>query len=154
MEKKDLEFLNKYKDNNCIFSEKKIAISHESATCTSEVLKKIQEFFPSDGWISCQSSSAERWKADFDIKNEHIIAGEFYNSNGSSLSVRFGGDNWSLYTYRECDEGETVIKITTQQLSKINNNTYLNYDVFYKYDSNMGYRPYCSAFTGFTEEKK
>lgn len=151
MEKIDLDFLNKQYHGG--FSQIKISVSSQLVENNSEVLDKIKNFSPTDGWISLQSTPAERWKDDFDTKDEYIIAGEFYNTNGTSLSVRFDGERWNLYTYWENDEGETVIKRNVKQLSKIDDNTYLNYDVCYKFDSDLGYRPYCSAFTGFTEEK-
>lgn len=151
MEKNDLDFLNKQYD--CGFVEIGIAASRQSVSNNSEVLKTIKDFSPSDGWISWQSSPAERYTGDFDAKGEHIIAGEFYNTNGTSLSVRFDGECWNVYTYRASEEGAPMMRRSVKQLSKINNNTYVSYDVYYRFDSKLGYRPYCSAFTGFTEVK-
>ena len=153
MNKEDLNFLNSQSGKN--FSETKVSINSKSIENNASVIKAIKEFSPSDGWISYQSSSAERIKsADFEIKNENIIAGEFYNSNGISLSVRFNGEMWKFFTYTKSEDGELLLKINKKQLSKLSNDIYLTYDVYYKFDSELGYRPYCSAFTGFTEEKK
>lgn len=152
MNKEDLDFLNSQSKEK--FSEAGLSINSKSIDNNDEVVKVIKDFSPSDGWISYQSSSAERIKsADFDVKKENIIAGEFYNSNGISLSVRFNGEVWNFFTYAEADNGESLIKKTVKQLSKINNDTYLIYDVYYKFDTELGYRPYCSAFTGFMEGK-
>ncbi|MCR4938734.1 MAG: hypothetical protein K5930_01335 [Treponemataceae bacterium] len=152
MEKKDLDFLNAQTKNE--FSEVNINVSSKSEENNENVVNAIKDFAPIDGWISLQSSSAKRIQnTDFEVGNEHVLAGEFYNLNGVSLSVRFNGDHWTLITYYESEGGELVLKRNVRQLSKINDKTYLNYDVFYKFDSELGYRPYCSAFTGFSEGK-
>ncbi|MCR5290524.1 MAG: hypothetical protein K6E51_11065 [Treponema sp.] len=157
MEKRDLDFLNEQTGCENEFSEVKINVSTKTIENHADMVKAIKDFAPVDGWISLQSSSAKRIQnANFDVGNEHVLAGEFYNSNGLSLSVRFNGEHWALITYLESEEGELVIKRNVRQLSKINDNTYLNYAVFYKLDSKLdpklGYRPYCSAFIGFSEE--
>lgn len=153
MNKDDLDFLNS--KNGVKFFEANIKINSKSMNTKEDVIKAIKDFSPSDGWISYQSSPAERVKsADFEIKNENIIAGEFYNSNGISLSVRFNGEVWKFFTCTESEDGELMLKMNKKQLSKLSNETYLTYDVYYKFDSELGYRPYCSAFTGFTEEKE
>lgn len=155
MEKEDLEFLNTQLKTKDVFLEVKIKISSKFVSNNEDVVKEIKNFSPTDGWISLQSSSAERIQdSDFAVADERILAGEFYNSNGISLSVRFDGEKWTFITCHEIEEGDLVLKRNVRQLSKINNNTYLNYDVFYKFDTDFGYRPYCSAFTGFTEEKQ
>lgn len=152
MKKEDLDFLNSQKD--CNFSEVKIKVSSKSIETNDDVIKEIKNFLPFHGWISTQSTSAHRIQnSQFEVGDEHIISGEFYNSNGVSLSVRFNGEKWIIITYIESEDGEIVLKRKVRQLSKINDNTYLNYNVFYKFDSDFGYRPYCSAFVGFTEEK-
>lgn len=153
MEKEDLEFLNSQCEKN-EFSEAKINISSKSLEHHEDVIKEIKKFVPYDGWISLQSSPAKRIQdVNFDVNKGHILAGEFYNSKKESLSVRYDGDKWMFITYQESDDGKLVIKRKVRQLSKIGDNIYLNYDVFYKFDSELGYRPYCSAFTGFTEGK-
>ena len=151
MENKDLDFLNKQYGSQ--FVQIGIITSGQSVDNNSAVLQRIRDFSPSDGWISWQSSPAERYKDDFDANGEYILAGEFYNTHGISLSVRFDGECWKMYTYKEADEGEPVIRESVKQLSRINNNTYINYNVYYRFDLKLGYRPYCSAFTGFTEVK-
>lgn len=152
MKKEDLDFLNSHKD--CNFVEKKIKVSSKFIENKDDVLKEIKNFSPIDGWISTQSTSARRIQSSqFEVKDEYIISGEFCNSNGVSLSVRFNGEKWMLISYIEAEEDELLIKRKVKQLSKISDNTYINYDVFYKFDSNFGYRPYCSAFIGFTEGK-
>lgn len=153
MNKEDLDFLND--KTKCNFCETKICVYSKSVDTNAEVLQEIKNFSPSDGWISFQSTPAKRINGiDFEVTEENILAGEFYNSNGTSLSVRFDSDNWKLFTYREAEEGFPVLKKNVKQLSKIGNDTYLNYDVFYEFDNELGYRPYCSTFTGFSEEKK
>lgn len=152
MKKEDLDFLNSHKD--CNFVEKKIKVSSKFIKNKDDVLKEIKNFSPIDGWISTQSTSARRIQSSlFEVKDEYIISGEFCNSNGVSLSVRFNGEKWILISYIEAEEAELLIKRKVKQLSKISDNTYINYDVFYKFDSDFGYRPYCSAFIGFTEGK-
>lgn len=152
MKKEDLDFLNSHKD--CNFVEKKIKVSSKFIENKDDVLKEIKNFSPIDGWISTQSTSARRIQSSqFEVKDEYIISGEFCNSNGVSLSVRFNGEKWMLISYIEAEEDELLIKRKVKQLSKISDNTYINYDVFYKFDSDFGYRPYCSAFIGFTEGK-
>lgn len=154
MIKEDIDFLG--------LEEVKVCVSNDSVDSFDEVKNKIKNFAPSDGWISFQSSSVKRIK---DIKiddiKEFILAGEFYNQNGTSLSIRYDGEKWNCFTFSESQDesqnGEIVLKRSIKQLSKISNNTYLNYDVYYKFEPELGYRPYCSAFTGFiesTEEKK
>ena len=153
MNKEDLFFLND--KTKCNFSETKICVYPKSVGTNAEVLQEIKNFSPTDGWISFQSTPAKRILGmDFELTDEHILAGDFFNSNGTSLSVRFDSENWKLFTYRESEEGVSVLKKNVKQRSKIGNDTYLNYDVFYKFDNELGYRPYCSAFTGFSEEKK
>lgn len=152
MKKEDLDFINAQTKNE--FSEVKINVSSKSIENNADVVKAIKDFAPIDGWISLQSSSAKRIQnAEFETGKESVLAGEFCNSNGLSISVRFDGDCWTIITFNESDDGELVLKRNVKQLSKINDNTYLNYDVFYKFDSELGYRPYCSAFTGFSEGK-
>lgn len=154
MEKEDLGFLNSQLKNKDDFQEVRIKTSSKFITNNEDAVKEIKNFSPSDGWVSLQSQSAKRIQnADFDIGDEHILAGEFCNSNGLSLSVRFDGSQWTFITYHELEDGDLVLKRNIRQLSKINDSTYLNYDVFYKFDADFGYRPFCSAFTGFTEEK-
>ena len=154
MEKEDIAFLNGQKQG-VQFSELKILLSTKSIGSNEDVLKAIKDFQPSDGWISLQSSPAKRIQgADFDINGEHILAGDFCNASGVSLSVRFDDECWKFSTCMEANEGELVLKRNVRQLSKISNHTYLNYDVYYKYEPEYGYRPYFSAFTGFTEEEK
>lgn len=153
MNKEDLDFLND--KTQCNFCETKICISSKTIGTNAEVLQEIRNFSPSDGWISFQSSPAKRINdMDFEVVGEHVLAGEFYNSNGTSLSIRFDGESWNLFSYRESDDGVVVLKKNVKQLSKLGDNTFLNYDVFYKFDNELGYRPYCSAFTGFSEDKK
>ena len=156
MEKIDLDFLNtqlKLKDKD-VFSEVKIKVSSMCVVNNEDAVKEIKNFSPVDGWISLQSSSAKRIRnTDFEVGDEHILAGEFINSNGVSLSVRFDGEEWNFVTCCELDSGNLVLKRNVRQLSKINDNTYLNYEAYYRYDSELGYRPYCSAFNGFTEGK-
>ena len=153
MNKEDLDFLNS--KNGEKFSEAKLTISSKSIDAKDDVINAIKGFSPSAGWVSYQSSSAEWIKSDgFEFKHENIIAGEFYNSDGISLSVRFNGEVWNFFTYAESDTGELLIKKTVKQLSKISDDTYLTYDVYYRFNSELGYRPYCSVFTGFSEEKK
>lgn len=152
MKKEDLAFLNSQKD--CDFSEVKISVSSKSIVINDDIIKEIKNFSPIDGWISTQSTSARRIQnSQFEVGDEYIISGEFYNSNGVSLSVRFNGEKWILISYIEAEDGELLLKRKVKQLSKINDNTYINYDVFYKFDSDFGYRPYCSTFVGFTEGK-
>ena len=153
MNKEDLDFLNDKTPFN--FCETKICISSKTIGTNAEVLQEIRNFSPSDGWISYQSSPAKRISGmSFEVSGEYILAGEFYNTNGTSLSVRFNGENWNLFSYRESDDGVVVLKKNVKQLSKLGDNTFLNYDVFYKFDNELGYRPYCSTFTGFSEDKK
>ncbi len=153
MEKEDLKFLNSQCKNE--FSEVKIIISSKSIENHEDVIKEIKNFVPNDGWISLQSTPVMRIHGvDFDVAQEHVIAGEFYNSKKESLSVRYDGEKWIFITYQESENGELAIKRNVRQLSKISNNTYLNYAVFfYEFDMKFGYRPYCSAFTGFMEDK-
>ena len=154
MEKEDLEFVNSKLKTKNIFSEAMINVSSKSVANKEDAVKEIRNFSPADGWISLQSSSAKRIQnSDINVADEHILAGEFYNSNGISLSVRFDGERWIFVTCHKVEEGDLVLKKNVRQLSKINDTTYLNYDVFYKFDADFGYRPYCSAFKGFTEEK-
>lgn len=154
MEKKDIEFLNEHnKDSN--FSEVQILLSSKMIDNNDSVINEIKNFQPNDGWVSFQSTSAKRINsADFDSNGENILAGEFHNSQGVSLSIRFDGEKWGLYSCKEDGEGEFVLKRNVKQLSKINDKTCLNYSVYYKFDAEIGYRPYCSAFKGFTEENK
>ena len=157
MEKEDLEFLNKQYDCKNEFSETKISVSSKSFDSNEDAVREIQNFSPTDGWISLQSTPAYRVQsADITIGGEHILAGELCNSK-ESLSVRFNGEKWVFTTFREeeCENAneESYVKRKVRQLSKFGNSTYLNYAVFYKFDPDFGYRPYCSAFKGFTEEK-
>lgn len=152
MEKEDLEFINSQtKDTFC---DVKLSIITKCIDNNEALATEIKNFLPADGWISTQSTPAYRIQnSEFDIGDEHILAGEFYNSEKRSLSVRFNGDKWILTTYNEALDGELVLKQNVRQLSKIKDNVYLNYAVFYKYNTDFGYRPYCSAFIGFTEGK-
>jgi hypothetical protein len=153
MNNEDLAFLNKQTQSN--FTETKICVYPKTVGTNAEVLHEIKNFSPIDGWVSLQSTPAKRISGtDFEETDEHILAGEFFNTSGNSLSVRFDGKNWNLFTYKESDEGVSVLKKSVKLLSKLGNDTYLNYNVFYKFDNELGYRPYCSAFTGFSEEKK
>lgn len=152
MNKEDLDFLNSESGDN--YSETKICIHSKSLDSNSDVVREIKNFSPADGWISYQSTTAKRVRgADFEVEGEHILSGEFYNINGTSLAVRFDGEKWNFFTCSESDDGDSVLKKNVKQLSKEGNNIYLNYDVYYRFDENFGYRPYCSAFTGFSEEK-
>lgn len=154
MEKEDLDFINSQLKTKDDFTEVRIKVSSKSVGNNEDVVKEIKNFSPADGWISLQSSPAKRIQnSDINVGDEHIIAGEFYNSNGVSLTVRFDGEKWIFITCHEIEGGNLVLKRNVRQLSKINDSTYLNYDVFYKFDADFGYRPFCSAFTGFTEGK-
>ncbi|MCR5765454.1 MAG: hypothetical protein K6G09_05700 [Treponema sp.] len=147
MIKEDIDFLK--------LAEVKVCVSNVSVESLDEVKNKIKNFAPSDGWISFQSSSVKRIiDVKLDNIKEFILAGEFYNPNGTSLSIRYDGEKWNFFTFSESQDGEIVLKRSIKQLSKLSDNTYLNYDIYYKFDSELVYRPYCSAFTGFTEEKK
>ena len=153
MQKDDIDFLNGQKPD-ASFSEVRICISAKSVDGSNEAVKAIKDFQPSDGWISFQSTSAKRVQgAEFDVVGENVLAGEFCNESGVSLSVRFNGDCWNFFTCMEALNGEPVLKRCVRQLSKINNKTYLNYAVYYRFEPELGFRPYFSAFTGFTEEK-
>lgn len=153
MRKEDINFLNGQKQD-ANFSEVRVCISAKSFDSGDEAVKAVKSFCPSDGWISLQSTSAKRvCGAEFDVNGENVLAGEFCNESGASLLVRFNGDCWNSFTCMESTEGEPVLKRCVRQLSKINNKTYLNYAVYYKFEPELGYRPYFSAFTGFTEEK-
>lgn len=151
MIKEDIGFLK--------LAEVKVCVSNVSVESLDEVKNKIKNFAPSDGWISFQSSSVKRIiDVKLDNIKEFILAGEFYNPNGTSLSIRYDGEKWNFFTFsesqNESQNGEIVLKRSIKQLSKLSDKTYLNYDIYYKFDSELGYRSYCSAFTGFTEEKK
>lgn len=153
MEKEDLEFLNKQYDCKNKFSEAKISVSSKYLDSNEDVVREIKNFSPTDGWISLQSTPAYRVQcADLKVGDEHILAGEFCNSK-EALSVRFNGEKWVFITFLEVEGEKSDIKRKVRQLSKFGNSMYLNYDVFYKFDPDFGYRPYCSAFKGFTEEK-
>ena len=152
MEKEDLDFLNS--KNSIKFSDTKIRICVETIGSKDEAVEKINNFVPCDGWISFQSTSAKRVQStNYDVKGEHIIAGEFCNSDGISMSVRFDGDSWKFFTCIETGDGEPMLRKKVRLLSKISGNTYVNYNVYYKFDPELGYRPYYSAFIDFTEEK-
>lgn len=151
MQQEDIDFLNK--NSGTKFSEVKITVLAKSLTNNEDVIKEIKNFQPCDGWISLQSHSAERVQGvNFQINDEHILAGEFCNSDQKSLSVRFDGDCWRLFAYDESDDGKVVLKKNVKQLSKISDKTFLNYNVYYEFNDKLGYRPYCSSFVGFTEE--
>lgn len=151
MEKENLEFLNS--QSNIHFSDVKVDICSKIIECSENVVKEIKDFVPADGWISLQSTPAKRIQGtDFDAKGEHVLSGDFCNSNGVSLSVRFDGEKWNFFFCHESDAGEPVLKKSIRQLSKISDKIYLNYNVYYKFDPDLGHRTYCSAFTGFTEE--
>ena len=155
MQNEDIVFLNKQSEQT--FSEVNISVLAEDIEEHDAVVTKIKDFSPTDGWISLQSTSAVRVKnaAEIDTKNQHILAGEFYSKNGSSLSVRFDGEKWNLFTCEEedSDKSELVLKREIKQLSKdAKDNNKIKYNVYYKYEDEFGYRPYCSAFTGFEGE--
>ena len=155
MQNEDIVFLNKQSEQT--FSEVNISVLAEDIEEHDAVVTKIKDFSPTDGWISLQSTSAVRVKnaaeidTKIDTKNQHILAGEFYKK-GSFLSVRFDGEKWNLFTCEEedSDKSELVLKREIKQLSKEGNK--IKYNVYYKYEDEFGYRPYCSAFTGFEGE--
>ena len=153
MQDEDIVFLNKQSEQT--FSQVKISVLAEDIEEHDAVVTKIKDFSPTDGWISLQSTSAVRIQKteDIDTKNEHILAGEFYKK-GSSLSVRFDGEKWNLFSCEEKDSDKSVLvlKREMEQLSKVGNK--IKYNVYYKYEDEFGYRPYCSAFIGFEGEQK
>lgn len=152
MTKEDLEFINKNSDKAFEFC--KLSVSSKNVSSEKEIEEVIRNFSPVDGWISLQSTSAFRVKdSSFDTKGEHILAGEFINAQNLSLSVRFSGDEWLCITTCENDDGEELVKSSTKQLSKLGEKVFLNYEVYYKSEKELGFRPYVSAFTGFSEGK-
>lgn len=157
----------KNKSKNC-FSVASIEVSSEAKNSNAEVIKAIESFSPTDGWFSRQSLkgakriSPKAWFSKIKITDEdcgYILSGEFFNEKkNESLAVRYDGEKWNLVfiTTSKNKIEEKLIKQTKKQLSKLSDNkhtVYINYDVYYKFESEYGYRPYCSAFTGFTEEK-
>lgn len=152
MTKEDLDFINK--NSNKAFEFCKLSVSLKKVSSEKEIEDVIRNFSPVDGWISLQSTSAFRVKdSSFDTKGEHILAGEFVNGQNMSLSVRFSGDEWLCITTYENDDGEELVKSSTRQLSKLGEKVFLNYDVYYKSENELGFRPYVSAFTDFSEGK-
>ena len=89
---KDIDFLNEQSEQT--FSKVNISVLAKNIATHDDVVTKIKDFSPTDGWISLQSTSAVRIQKieDIDTKNEHILAGEFYKT-GISLSIRFDGEN-------------------------------------------------------------
>lgn len=152
MTKEDFDFINK--NSNKKFEFCKLSVSSKNVSSEKEIEEAIRNFSPVDGWISLQSTSAFRVKdSSFDTKGEHILAGEFINAQNISLSVRFTGDEWLCITSCENDDGEELVKSSSKQLSKLGEKVFLNYDVYYKSEKELGFRPYVSAFTGFSEGK-
>lgn len=152
MTKEDLDFINK--NSNKEFELCKLSVSSKNVSSEKEIEDVIRNFSPVDGWISLQSTSAFRVKdSSFDTKGEHILTGEFINAQNLSLSVRFSGDEWLCITACENNDGEELVKSSTKQLSKLGEKVFLNYDVYYKSEKELGFRSYVSAFTGFSEGK-
>lgn len=152
MTKEDLEFINKA--SNKSFEVCRLSFSSKNVSSEKEIEELIRNFSPVDGWISLQSTSAFRVKnSTFDTKGEHILAGEFINGQNVSLSVRFTGDEWLCITTYESADGEELVKASIKQLSKLGKKVFLNYEVYYKLEKEIGFRPYVSAFTGFSEGK-
>lgn len=150
------------------FSVASIEVSSEEKISNAEVIKAIESFSPTDGWFSRQSLkgakriSPKAWFSKIKITDEdcgYILSGEFFNKKkNESLAVRYDGEKWNLVFVTTSKNGivEKLIKQTKKQLSKLSDKehtVYINYDVYYRFESEYGYRPYCSAFTGFTEEK-
>ena len=159
MKKEDLDFLVRNVDST--FAQVDVDFSSKVVFGTDEVLMGIKEFNPIDGWVSYQSDSAKRIKNASEIENgKNIIAGEFCNASGDSLSVRFNGDGWVLCFCSERQGGTSCLRRTVKQLAKGSDGgkeLFIEYAVYGNFADDLngsdyrpiGYRPFCSAFKGF-----
>lgn len=154
MQQNDLEFLNANIEDKLI--EASIEFQSSVITNVNDLLQKVKDFSPVDGWISRQSTSAQRIQSFQQIKqdDEYILAGEFANAANESLSIRFDGISWLATTIKESDNGDVVLKKTTRQLTTLGPKHNIFYSVYYKNEKNLGYRPYASRFVKIEENQQ
>lgn len=153
MLKKDLDFLNASIEDK--FTETSVDFQSSIFSSINDLLQKIKDFNPIDGWISKQSTSAQRIQSFQQIKqdDEYILAGEFVNAADESLSIRFDGISWTAVVVKESISGDVVLKKTIKQLTALSSKHSIFYSIYYKSEKNLGYRPYASRFVKIEEDQ-